>query len=154
MARARVGKATPQQAGAAWNAGFSAGAANAQATINAGNVQWAGPTLAAESQISSGIAQAFASGRWRSGVQQTGDQGWKQGMIQKGIPHMQAGSQAGQQHYAAFRAQWDGFVQQVVAGLPARGTYEQNKQRSNAVQDAFHQAKGKYRGLWKRGVGG
>lgn len=154
MARARVGKATPQQAGAAWNTGFSAGADTARQTVQAGGIDWAGPTAAAEQRIAGAIAQAFASGRWRQGVQATGNQGWQQAMLQKGIPHMAAGSQQGAAHYAAFRAQWDPFVQQTVAQLPARGTFEQNKARSAQLQDAFHNAKGKYRGLWKRGMAG
>lgn len=154
MARAKVGKATPQQAAQAWNTGFSAGAENARLTVtNNQSKSWSQGTLNAEQAISAGIQQAFTSGRWRQGVQRAGDQTWQQAMLQKGIPHMAAGSAMGQQHYAAFRAQWDPFVQQVVSQLPKRGTFEQNKLRSTGVQDAFHQAKGKFKKLWRGQAG-
>lgn len=154
MAKCKVGSCTPQQAGAAWNTGFSAGAANAKKTIDAGNVQWASPTMGAESQIASGIAAAFASGRWRQGVQRTGDAGWRTAMQQKGIPHMAAGSAAGQQHYATFRQQWDPAVMAMMQSLPLRGGYEQNKARATAMIDAMHAQKGKFKGLWKGGMAG
>jgi hypothetical protein len=153
MARAKLGRATPQQAGAAWSAGFSGATQTVTDGVNATNKDWAQRTIAAKNAILAGIQAAFTSGRWDQGVQRTGTQGWKQAMLQKGIPHMATGATVGAAHYAAFRAQWDSFAQQAVAALPPRGSYEQNKQRSMQLQDSFHAAKGRFKGLWRGQAG-
>lgn len=149
MARAKIGQATPQQAGAAWSAGFGAATQTVTNGVNNTTKDWAQRTLAAKNQILAGIQAAFTSGRWDAGVQRTGTAGWKQAMIAKGVPHMATGATVGAAHYAAFRAQWDSFAQQAVNALPPRGSYEQNKQRSSQLQDAFHAAKGRFKGLWR-----
>ena len=152
MPRAKVGRTTPDAAGQAWSAGFGAATQTVTDGVNNTQKDWAQRTLAAKNQILAGIQAAFTSGRWDQGVQRTGTAGWKQAMIAKGVPHMATGATVGAAHYAAFRAQWDGFAAQAVAALPPRGTYEQNKQRSSQIQDAFHAQRGRFKGLW-RGMG-
>jgi hypothetical protein len=149
MGRHRSRNMSAAQVAAKWNTGFSAGAAKARDTVTNTTISWAAPTAAAETQIASGIAQAFSSGRWRQGVARTGDAGWKQAMLLKGVPHMAAGSQLGSQHYATFWSSWAPAVAQIVGQLPARGTYEQNKVRAAAYLDAAHAQKGHFKGLWK-----
>jgi hypothetical protein len=85
--------------------------------------------------------QAVSSGRWAAGVQNTGTNGWKQATQSK-APNYTAGFQAGASKQAAAIAKVLAAEQQIVNSLPPRGTFEQNVQRSVAVQTALHALKG------------
>lgn len=154
MARAKLG-AGAAAAGQAWNTGFQAGAATARQTItNNQSKSWVQGLQGKDASIGAAVAAAFSSGTWFRGVQTTGDQGWRDGMMNKGLANMAAGSARGAAHYGAFRQQWDPALQQQIATLPKRADYGTNKQRQSQLSDWMHSQKGKYRHLWRGGAGG
>lgn len=64
---------------------------------------------------------------------------WKQQAVAKGQARLATGAQAGMAKYQArIQAVLDA-EKSIIAGLPPRGTVEQNIQRSSAFQLAMHQ---------------
>ena len=89
----------------------------------------------------SGVTEAVTSGRWRQGIQQTGTGGWKSATeAKKG--NYSTGFSAGQQKFQTAIAKVIQAEQGIVSALPARGTHDQNVQRSVAFQNAMHALKG------------
>ncbi len=98
-----------------------------------------------------GVAAAAAQDRYLSGVQQSAPKWarnvasvplatWKAVSIQKGQGRLASGAQAGMAKYQAAIGKVLDAEKSIIAGLPARGTVEQNIQRSSAFQLAMHQA--------------
>jgi hypothetical protein len=85
--------------------------------------------------------QAVSSGRWAQGVQNVGTSGWKQATQNKSS-NFTSGFQAGASKQAAAIAKVMQAEANIVNSLPPRGTFEQNVQRSVAVQTALHALKG------------
>lgn len=125
-------------AAARWQTGFGA----------------AGPRWAAgiESVTTApGIAAAAAQDRYLQGVQMSAPKwarnvagvtlaSWKQTSIAKGQGRLASGATAGMGKYQAAIGKVLDAEKSIIAGLPARGTVEQNIQRSSAFQLAMHQA--------------
>jgi hypothetical protein len=132
---------TPQQAAQNW--ANSAGRAAQAYTDGVNNYSgdWAGATVAQESTLLTNVQQAITSGRWRQGVQATGTGGWKSATQAK-APNYSQGFSAGAQKQAAAIAKIISAEQGIVGALPARGTHDQNVQRSVAFQNAMHALKG------------
>lgn len=65
-------------------------------------------------------------------------QSWQQSFVTKGLPRIATGASAAQPKVAAFMSQWVPFLQRTVPNLPARGTFEQNLARSQAMIKAAH----------------
>ena len=85
--------------------------------------------------------QAVSSGRWAAGVQNVGTGGWKSATVAKASNYT-TGFQAGASKQATAIAKILNAEAQIVNSLPPRGTFEQNVQRSVAVQTALHALKG------------
>ena len=102
---------------------------------------WAGATTAQEAALLSNVTQAITSGAWRQGVSSTGTSGWKAATeAKKG--NYGTGFAAGAQKQAAAAQKIDAALRSIVPALPARGSHDQNVQRSVAFQNAMHALKG------------
>ena len=152
MAGRSGGSQSAAQVAQNWANGYAGSGNKIAARMNAGD--FPDPTAAAVAQqntMTSNWNAAVSSGRWASALQRAGKQGYIQGMLQKTVPSVGTRAQAGMQHFQAFWQQWQPFLAQATAGLPPRGTYEQNKQRAAAMMDAEHAQRGNFRHLWNRG---
>lgn len=132
---------TPQQAAEAWVASAGRAATNWSAGVQSYNGDWAGATTQQQAVMQTNWQQAVSSGRWAAGVQNVGTGGWKAATTAK-APNYSQGFQAGASRQATAIGKVLAAEAQIVQSLPPRGTFEQNVQRSVAVQTALHALKG------------
>lgn len=69
---------------------------------------------------------------------------WQEAATTKGAPRLGTGATAAQSKFAMFMTNFLPKLTTIVNGLPAGGTYEQNKQRSLAFMDALHAQAGQF----------
>jgi len=132
---------TPQQAAEAWIASAGRAGTNWSQGVQNYNGDWAGSTVSQQNAMQTNWQQAVSSGRWAQGVQNVGTGGWKQATVNK-ASNFTTGFQAGASKQAAAIGKILAAEQNIVNSLPPRGTFEQNVQRSVAVQTALHALKG------------
>jgi len=132
---------TPQQAAEAWVASAGRAATNWAAGVQGYQGDWANATTSQQAVMQNNWQQAVANGSWARGVQNVGTQGWKSA-TQARSSNFTTGFQAGAAKQATAIAKILQAEASIVAALPPRGTFEQNVQRSVAVQTALHAQKG------------
>jgi len=126
----------PNQAAADWVAGISAKTTKMQTSVQAVTMA---PGQAAARQKAAYIAGVQASqDKWARNVGNVTLADWQRAMIEKGIPRVASGASAAQQRMANVFSQLLPHIERVRSGLPARGTYEQNKARAIAMMDGMH----------------
>lgn len=92
---------------------------------------------AAQSRYLSGVQQSAQ--KWATRVASVSLATWKQQAVAKGQSRLATGATTGMAKYqSAIQAVLDA-EKSIIAGLPPRGTVEQNIQRSSAFQLAMHQ---------------
>lgn len=100
--------------------------------------------------VAPGQLAAAALPRYLAGVQQNGQKWasrvsgislaqWKSQAVAKGQGRLATGAQSGMAKYQARIQQVLDAEKSIIAGLPPRGTVEQNIQRSSAFQLQMHQ---------------
>ncbi len=132
---------TPQQAAEAWVASAGRAATNWSQGVAAYSGDWAGATTSQQAVMQTNWQTAVSNGSWARGVQNVGTQGWK-AATQARSSNFTTGFQAGASKQAAAISKIIAAEAQIVNALPPRGTFEQNVQRSVAVQTALHAQKG------------
>lgn len=132
---------TPQQAAQAWRESAGRAATNYSDGVQSFQGDWAGATTAQQSAMLTNYQQAVSSGRWSQGVQRVGTQGWKSRTVAK-VGNYSTGFQAGASRQEQAIGKIIAAEQNIVGSLPPRGTFEQNVQRSVAMQQALHALKG------------
>lgn len=99
--------------------------------------------------VSPGQAAARQKGVYLANVQAAADKWakntaavplgeWQQAMLTKGLDRMAAGAAGAQPKMAAFLGRLLPAIDTIKAGLPSRGSYEQNKARAVAMMDGLH----------------
>lgn len=92
---------------------------------------------AAQARYLSGVQQSAQ--KWAANVASVSLATWKQQAVSKGQSRLATGATAGMAKYQAkIQAVLDA-EKSIIAGLPPRGTVEQNIQRSSQFQLAMHQ---------------
>lgn len=152
MSRRRLKTQTVQQLTTAWANGYGGSMAAITFGVNNPSRDPTAAAIAAQTTMVQNWNTSVSSGQWASALQKAGLAGWQAGMFKKTIPNLANNAAAGAAHYQAFMQAWAPAVTQMVAALPPRGTYQQNKARSAAMLDAMHLVKGKYRKLWRGGA--
>lgn len=76
--------------------------------------------------------------KWANNVGKVTLAQWQDDFINKGIPRMASGAQQAQSKMAQFFTEFLPFLDSARSSLPARGTFEQNKARMNAMVDKVH----------------
>lgn len=134
-----MARAIPSAADAAqrWSQGFGAAGAKWAAGVEAVTVAPGQLAAAAQNRYLSGVQQNAQ--KWASRVASVSLAQWKQQAVAKGQSRLAGGAQAGMAKYQARIAAVLEAEKSIIAGLPPRGTVEQNIQRSSAFQLAMHQ---------------
>lgn len=97
------------------------------------------PGQAAARQKAVWLQQVQASqDKWASAVSKVTTADWQASMKDKGIPRMASGAAASRAKMASFLGRLLPYVASGRSNLPARGTFEQNKQRASAWMDYMH----------------
>ena len=98
------------------------------------------PGAIAARQVNVWMANTQASAqKFARNVGAVGLGAWQEATINKGIPRLASGAAAAQPKMATFLQKLIPYVESAKQGLPARGSYEQNKARLNAFLDKMHQ---------------
>lgn len=135
-------KANPTDAAQAWVTGMQGAGTKYTAGVNAVKV--------APGQLASARADfwaqqvANAKSKFSSNVAKVSLADWQSAAINKGAARLGTGASAAQPKFAAFMTKFIPALTNIVANLPAGGTYEQNKQRFLAFSDALHSQAGNF----------
>lgn len=130
-----------QQAAQNWTGSQARATSAYTAGVQAYQGDWAGATTSQQNALVTNFNTAVNNGSWAAGVQRTGTSGWKSATEAKSANYG-TGFSAGAQKFTTAITKIVNAEQSIVPGLPARGTYEQNKLRSTAFMDAMHALKG------------
>jgi len=135
-----MAKALPSAADAAakWQAGFAAAGTAWQNGINNVTVAPGQLAVAAQSRYLSGVQTNVA--KWASKTGAVTLAQWKAAATAKGPSRLASGATAGMPKYQAAIGAVLQAEASIIAGLPPRGTVEQNIQRSSQFQLQLHQA--------------
>lgn len=97
------------------------------------------PGVAAARQVDVWAANtAAAKAKWANRVQRVSLADWQSAMKTKGVPRIQSGATAAEPKFAAFMSQLIPHINAGLSKLPARGSYDQNKNRMNMWADHMH----------------
>lgn len=132
---------TAQQANQAWKDSQTKATTNYGDGVQAYTGDWAGSTVAQQQVMLQNVTDAVQSGLWARKVQAKGTQGWKTDTIAK-KGNFTTGFTAGAPNQLASATKLMSALGNLVPALPARGTYDQNKQRWAALVDGLHALKG------------
>jgi hypothetical protein len=69
---------------------------------------------------------------------------WQASAVNKGAPRLASGAAAAQPKFQSFMTSFIPQLSNIVAGLPAGGTFEQNMARSMAYAQQLHATAGSY----------
>ena len=135
-------KANPTDAANAWVTGMQGAGTKYTAGVNAVKVA-PGQIAAARADL---WAQqvANAKSKFAANVAKVSLSQWQEAAATKGAARLGTGASAAQPKFAAFMSNFIPKLSTIVAGLPQRGTYEQNKQRFLAYADALHAQAGSF----------
>lgn len=127
-----------QEAATRWQTGFGGAGARWTAGIQAVDTPPGQLAAAQQARYVSGVTTN--ANKWASRVSGVSLAAWKQVSVEKGAGRLASGAQAGMAKYQARIAAVLDAERSIVAGLPPRGTVEQNIQRSSQFQMQMHQA--------------
>ena len=96
-----------------------------------------GQAAARQSQVWLQNTQA-AQAKFARNVAKVSLSDWQAAVINKGVSRIGAGATAAVPKMTSFLQKFLPAVQAAKAGLPPRGTYDQNKARATAMMDALH----------------
>lgn len=126
------------EAAQAWQTGFGGAGAKWAAGIESVTVAPGTLAAAAQARYLAGVQQS--ANKWSSRVASVTLAQWKQQAVSKGQSRLAGGAQAGMAKYQARIAAVLDAEKSIIAGLPPRGSVEQNIARSSQFQLAMHQA--------------
>jgi len=135
-------KANPTDAAQAWVNGMQGAGAKYTAGVNSVKV--------APGQVAASRAELWAQNvaaakqKFASNVAKVSLAQWQEAAANKGAQRLGTGATQAQPKFAAFMSNFLPKLGTIVQGLPAGGTYEQNKQRALAYMDTLHQQAGSF----------
>jgi hypothetical protein len=128
------------QAAQDWVNGLSAKTGKMQASAQAVTVA---PGQAAARQKAAYLQGVQSSvDTWARNVAAVSREDWINAYVTKGIPRVASGASAAQARMTAVFDKLLPYIERGKSTLPARGTFEQNKQRVSAWMDYMHAYKG------------
>lgn len=135
-------KATATDAAQSWVNGMSG--ATAKYTAGVQSVKTAPGQLASAKSAFWAQQVAAAQQKFATNSAKVTLASWQASAVNKGAPRLASGAAAAQPKFAAFMQNFLPALTNVVNGLPAGGTFEQNMARSMAYAQALHQAQGSF----------
>lgn len=120
-----------QNAGTKYTAGVNAVKTAPGAAAAAAAPKWAANVAAAQGKFAANSSAVSLSS-------------WQQDAINKGAPRLATGATNAQPKMQAFMTKFLPNLSNIVGGLPARGSYDQNINRLTSYLNAVHSTKGTY----------
>lgn len=122
-------KMSAQQLAAKWASKYGASAEQYKAGIMAVQGNPAQKAIAAKDRWIQALNEAAADGRYEAGLADVTEAGWKQACVEKGAANMAAAARMGAAKVERHEREFGPVRDAIVAGLPARGTLDQNVER-------------------------
>ena len=135
-------KANPTDAAASWVQGMQGASTKYIAGVNAVKTSPGALAAAAAPLWAANVAQAQP--KFAANVAKVTLAAWQADAINKGAPRLGTGASNAQPKFAAFMTSFIPQLAQVVAGLPARGSFDANVARFTAYATALHQKAGTF----------
>jgi hypothetical protein len=132
---------TAQQAATNWQNSSGRATTDYVAGVQSTTKDQAGLAVAAGARYIQGVQEAYASGRWASGLTRGGTAYWKSQTEKKSVNYS-SGYAAGVGTYTAAASKVMSAIAQGVNNLPPRGDINQNLQRSASLATYLHSLKG------------
>jgi hypothetical protein len=111
---------TPQSVADKWKRRLQAATQDVTDGVNAVRVNPAEQAVQKQAKLLANFTAAVNSGKWAAGLQRTTLQSWQQAMIQKGVPRIAQGAEAGMPKMQAFMQQllpYQDTLSQQVANM-------------------------------------
>jgi hypothetical protein len=134
---------TAAEIAAKWKRVTSGRQADFEAGVKDPGVDWAGPTAAAKEAFNQGIQDAIGRGAFEKGVQASGTDNWRRGVVDRGIPRFTQGVAVAEQDMAAGIAKPRDVIERTLPTLPPRGPRGApiNQERSARMASALAEAR-------------
>lgn len=132
-----MAKMSPDQLAAKWRAKYGASSESYKQGVQTTQKDPIQLAIQAAPRWLEGVQEAAAEGRFERGLQRSSKAKWQAACVEKGAANMATAAKLGESAVAAAEREIGPMRDAAVAGLPARGTYEQNKQRMNQMVDAM-----------------
>lgn len=88
---------------------------------------------------------AAAQDRWAANTAAVSLPQWQDAAVSKGVPRVATGATAAEAKFATFMGKLMPVINNAKAQLPARGNFQANLARANAMATALHNAKGTFK---------
>lgn len=128
---------TAQQIGAKWRAKFAASTEAYKDGVTKTDKDPIQLAIAAAPRWLQGVQEAAANGSFEKGLGRTNKQQWQQACVEKGANAIATAAKMGELNVVKAEQEIGPMRAQIVAGLPPRGTLEQNKQRMLQMVDGM-----------------
>lgn len=135
-------KSNAADAAQAWVTGM--GNATTKYTAGVQAVKTAPGTLAAAQAQKWATNVAAAVNTFSKNVGAVSLASWQSAAVNKGAPRLASGATAAQPKFQSFMNSFIPTLTNIVNGLPARGTYDQNISRLTSYLSALHAQKGNF----------
>lgn len=132
---------TAAQSNQAWKDSQTKAVTNYETGVTGYTGDWVQATVSQEAVLLQNVTDAIRNGVWAAKVRAKTTQGWKSDTVAKKA-NFGVGFTAGAPNQLAAATKLQAALGNLVPALPARGTYEQNKQRWAALVDGLHALKG------------
>lgn len=128
-----MAKMTPQQLAAKWQAKYGASSEAYKSGVQNVQTNPAQQAILAKDRWIQNLNEAAANGRYEAGLSNVTLSSWQQSCLDKGAPAIQAAARLGAIKVQRAEQEIGPKREAIVASLPARGTLEQNLERSRQM---------------------
>lgn len=135
----------PTAAAAKWASRLSQAASDGTLQAGVQGVTVAPGQAAARQKDTWAANVAAAKDRWAANTAAVTLPDWQSAMVNKAIPRVSTGATAAQPKMAQFLTKLMPVINNAKQQLPARGNFQQNLARAQAMATALHNAKGSFK---------
>ena len=132
-----MGKLNPAALAAKWASKYGSSTESYKQGVQAVVGNPAQKAIAAKDLWIARLNEAAADGRFEDGLSKVTEQSWKQACVEKGAAAMAAGARIGAAKVERHEREFGPTRDAIVAGLPARGTLDQNLERAAQMARAM-----------------
>lgn len=136
-----MAKMTPQEHAAVWAQRFGAAAEKYKQGVARVQENPAQLAIQAESRMVANFNQAMADGKWSGAMAKVTLAQWKQACSEKGAAALSASARLAQDKVMRAEAEIGPIRESIKSSLPARGTIEENLERSRQMALRMHEAR-------------
>ena len=112
-----MARLTPQQAGDKWKRRLQQSTTDITSGVNAVTENPAQKAIQKKDKMRQNWLASVDNGKWEAGLSRVTLSDWKNAMINKGIPRISAGAEAGMGNYIAYQQEVQPYMEQLQAEI-------------------------------------